>query len=172
MLSVDGTGEYESTVIWKVKDGSFEPILSMYTSYGSLGNLYELTTLGLGFAWLEGPGKGMGLTPYGERSKYYDKLREFVKIDPEGDEPYAILVNGKKVKTKDWDKSYSIYSYIAETVIGGRSLNWNPGGSSARTPRTSPGQRRGLPRRPCLPQLSGPGTTPVRTRLPWQEGWL
>ncbi|MFP3265289.1 MAG: carbamoyltransferase N-terminal domain-containing protein [Acidilobus sp.] len=143
VLTVDGWGEYESSVIWKVKDGSFEPILSMYPSYGSLGLLYELITHGLGLGRLEGPGKGIGLAPYGERSKYYEKLREFVKIDPEGDEPYVILVNGKKVKSKDpaeWD---SIYSYIAETVIGGRSLNWNPRGSSARTPRTSPGQRRG-----------------------------
>jgi len=70
----------------------------------------------------------MGLAPYGERSKYYDKLREFVKIDPEGDEPYAILVNGKKVKTKDWAEWDSIYSYVAENVIGGKSLNWNPRG--------------------------------------------
>jgi len=128
VLSVDGSGEYESTVIWKVKDGSFEPVLSMYTSYGSLGLLYDLITLRLGFAILEGPGKGMGLAPYGERSKYYDRLREFVKIDPEGDEPYAILVNGKKVKTKDWDKTVSIYNYVAENVIGGKSLNWNPRG--------------------------------------------
>jgi Predicted carbamoyl transferase, NodU family len=128
VLTVDGSGEYESTVIWKVRDGSFEPILSMYTSYGSLGVLYEWTTHRLGLGRLEGPGKGMGLAPYGERSKYYDKLKEFVKIDPEGDEPYVILVNGKKVKSKDWDKSDSIYTYIAENVIGGRSLNWNPRG--------------------------------------------
>jgi carbamoyltransferase len=126
VLSVDGSGEYESTVIWKVKDGSFEPILSMYTSYGSLGGLYEWITHGLGLGMLEGPGKGMGLAPYGERSKYYDRLREFVKIDPEGDEPYAILVNGKKVKSKaEWD---SIYNYVAENVIGSRLLNWNPRG--------------------------------------------
>jgi len=128
VLSVDGSGEYESTVVWKVRDGSFEPILSMYTSYGSLGLLYEFITHGLGLGRLEGPGKGMGLAPYGERSKYYDKLKEFVKIDPEGDEPYAILVNGKKVKTKDWDKTNSVYSYVAENVIGGKSLNWNPRG--------------------------------------------
>jgi len=128
VLTVDGSGEYESTVIWKVRDGNFEPILSMYSSYGSLGMLYEWTTHGLGLGRLEGPGKGMGLAPYGERSKYYDRLREFVKVDPEGDEPYAILVNGKKVKTKDWDKWGSIYTYVAENVIGGKSLNWNPRG--------------------------------------------
>jgi len=128
VLTVDGSGEYESTVIWKVRDGNFEPILSMYPSYGSLGLLYEWTTHGLGLGRLEGPGKAMGLAPYGERSKYYDKLREFVKVDPEGDEPYAILVNGKKVKTKNWDKWGSIYTYVAENVIGGKSLNWNPRG--------------------------------------------
>jgi carbamoyltransferase len=127
VLTVDGTGEYESTVIWKVKDGSFEPVLSMYTSYGSLGLLYQWITHGLGLGRLEGPGKGMGLAPYGERSKYYDKLREFVKIDPEGDEPYAILVNGKKVKSKDGEEWDSIYSYLAENVIGASHLTGTPG---------------------------------------------
>ncbi|MFP3320675.1 MAG: carbamoyltransferase N-terminal domain-containing protein, partial [Acidilobus sp.] len=128
VLTVDGWGEYESTVVWKVRDGSFEPILSMYPSYGSLGLLYEWTTHRLGLGRLEGPGKAMGLAPYGERSKYYDKLKEFVKIDPKGDEPYVILVNGKKVKTKDPAEWGSIYTYIAENVIGGKSLNWNPRG--------------------------------------------
>jgi len=128
VLTVDGSGEYESTVIWKVRDGSFEPILSMYTSYGSLGMLYEWITHGLGLGRLEGPGKAMGLAPYGERSKYYDKLKEFVKVDPDGDEPYAILVNGRKVRTKDPAKMDFTYNYVTENVIGGKSLNWNPRG--------------------------------------------
>jgi len=128
VLTIDGSGEYESTVVWKVKDGNFEPVLSMYASYSSLGFLYEKITQGIKLGRLEGPGKGMGLAPYGKRSPYYDKLKEFVKITPEGDEPYVILNNGKAIKSNDLVKILSVYYDIAEKVIGGKFLNWNPKG--------------------------------------------
>ena len=128
VLTIDGSGEYESTVVWKVKDGNFEPVISMYASYASLGFLYEKITQGIKLGRLEGPGKGMGLAPYGKRSPYYDKLKEFVKITPEGDEPYVILNNGKAIKSNDLVKILSVYYDIAEKVIGGKFLNWNPKG--------------------------------------------
>lgn len=128
VLTIDGSGEYESTVVWKVKDGNFEPVLSMYASYASLGFLYEKIMQGIKLGRLEGPGKGMGLAPYGKRSLYYDKLKEFVKITPEGDEPYVILNDGKAIKSKDLVKILSAYYDIAEKVIGSKVLNWNPKG--------------------------------------------
>jgi carbamoyltransferase len=128
VLTIDGSGEYESTVVWKVKDGDFEPVLSMYASYSSLGFLYQEIMLGIKLGRLEGPGKGMGLAPYGKQSLYYDKLKEFVKITPEGDEPYVILNNGKAIKTKTLSKMFSVYDDIAEKVIGSKFLNWNPKG--------------------------------------------
>jgi len=128
VLTIDGSGEYESTVVWKVKDGNFEPVLSMYASYSSLGFLYEKITQGIKLGRLEGPGKGMGLAPYGKQSLYYDKLKEFVEITPEGDEPYVILNNGKAIKSNDLVKILSVYYDIAEKVIGGKFLNWNPKG--------------------------------------------
>ena len=126
VLSLDGAGEYESTVIWKVKDGEFELVLSMLTSYGSLGELYEYMSWGISFSTLEGPGKAMGLAPYGKISKYYDKLKEFVRINPDGDEPYYIA-DGKVLKTKVKFKAFELYPKIAEKVIGGR-LKWDPHG--------------------------------------------
>ncbi|MFP3203628.1 MAG: carbamoyltransferase N-terminal domain-containing protein, partial [Sulfolobus sp.] len=129
ILTIDGIGEYESTVVWKVKDGNFEPVLSMYASYASLGFLYEKIMEGIKLGrLLEAPGKGMGLAPYGKRSPYYDKLKEFVKITPEGDEPYVILNNGKAIKSKDYAKIPPVYDDIAEKVIGSKVLNWNPKG--------------------------------------------
>ena len=126
ILTIDGIGEWESTVIWKVRDGNFEEVLSMPASHGSLGELYEYISRKIGFGILEGPGKVMGLAPYGEKSPYYDKLKEFVKITPEGDKPYTILLNGKEIKSKSYNKIYSIFDKIAERVVG--SINWNPGG--------------------------------------------
>ena len=129
VITLDGAGEYESTVIWKVKDGEFERVLSMYTSYGSLGFLYEAMMLGISFERLEGPGKGMGLAPYGGRSSYYDKLREFVKINQDEDLPFYISLNGKidKKKYHYEDIHKNIYVKIAENVIGGK-INWDPHG--------------------------------------------
>ena len=117
VLTLDGSGEYEATVIWKVNDGEFEPVLSMLTSYGSLGALYEFITDKLGLGRLEGPGKGMGLAPYGKRSEYYNKLREYVEISPEGDTPFRIKLEGK---VRD-------YKSLAEKVVGGK-IKWDPHG--------------------------------------------
>ena len=125
VLTLDGTGEHESTVIWKVKGGEFEPVLSMLTSYGSLGLLYEYISEKLSFGWLEGPGKAMGLAPYGKKSKYYEKLKSFVKIDPDGNEPFQIA-DGKVIKTKKGSKMFLPYSRIAEKLVG--NLKWDPHG--------------------------------------------
>ncbi|AWR96240.1 carbamoyltransferase [Acidianus sulfidivorans JP7] len=126
VLTIDGTGEYESTVIWKVKDGNFEPILPMWTSYGSIGSLYEYISQSLKFSFLEGPGKVMGLAPYGEKSKYYNKLKEIVKITPEGEKPYTILLDGKEIKTKNLLDIGKVYFTIANRVVS--SIDWNPRG--------------------------------------------
>jgi len=66
VLTIDGYGEFKSTVIWKVKDGNFEEVLSLYASSASIGLLYELISQKLGLGRLEGPGKAMGLAPYGK----------------------------------------------------------------------------------------------------------
>ena len=73
----------------------------MHTSYASLGFLYEAMMLGISFEILEGPGKGMGLAPYGNRSSYYDKLLEFVKIDQDKDILFYISLNGKITRKKE-----------------------------------------------------------------------
>ena len=126
VLTLDGSGEYDASVIWKVKDGNFEPVLSMLASYGSLGHLYDYMTMAISFSGLEGPGKAMGLAPYGRKSKYYEKLKEFVKINPDGDEPFYIA-DRKILKTKNLFKAFSLYERIAEKVVGGK-IDWDPHG--------------------------------------------
>jgi len=37
VLTVDGSGEFEATVVWRVRDGEFEKIASIPAAYGSLG---------------------------------------------------------------------------------------------------------------------------------------
>jgi Predicted carbamoyl transferase, NodU family len=57
VLTVDGFGEFESTVVWRVKNGEFEKVASILTVYGSLGLLYEEVSVKIGYDILEGPGK-------------------------------------------------------------------------------------------------------------------
>ena len=125
VLTLDGVGEYEASVIWKVKNSEFEPVLSMLASYGSLGYLYENITRRISLGGLEGPGKAMGLAPYGKVSNYYKKLKEFVKITPEGDEPFYIS-DKEIVRIKHGPKMVLIYTKIAEKLSG--NLKWDPKG--------------------------------------------
>jgi len=68
IITVDGIGEFEATVVWRVRDGEFEKIASIPTVYGSLGFLYEGVSVKIGYDIFEGPGKVMGLAPYGKVS--------------------------------------------------------------------------------------------------------
>jgi len=103
VLTVDGSGEFEATVVWRVRDGEFEKVASIPTVYGSLGHLYEVICAKIGYDFLEGPGKVMGLAPYGKASKYYEKLKSFIKFDDK-DYPFRFVVPGKwKVKGTDAD---------------------------------------------------------------------
>ena len=65
ILTLDGKGEYDSTVVWRLEDGE----LSRERTYGdpnSLGFLYGVVTEFLGYRAFNGEGKVMGLAPYGE----------------------------------------------------------------------------------------------------------
>ncbi len=127
VITIDGTGEYEATTVWKVKHGEFEKLLSMHASYSSIGEFYEgfMVKLNLGNV-LEAAGKGMGLAPYGAQSDYYFKIKKYIKITPDGDEPYNILVNGKKIVRKH--NGVGLIRSIADEVINSK-VKWNPRGS-------------------------------------------
>ncbi|MCL5102155.1 MAG: hypothetical protein M1544_02260 [Candidatus Marsarchaeota archaeon] len=68
-LVVDGQGETDATTAWSVRNGEFENIYSQDWNSLSMGYLYEYISKYLGFTRLEGPGKVMGLAPYGKTDK-------------------------------------------------------------------------------------------------------
>jgi carbamoyltransferase len=125
VLTVDGTGEFEATVVWRVRDGEFEKVASIPTVYGSLGFLYEEVCAKVGYDFLEGPGKVMGLAPYGKASKYYEKLRSFIRFD-DGDYPFRFVVPGKwRIKSGDFHEPYR---FIANSLYPGGKVPWSPHG--------------------------------------------
>jgi carbamoyltransferase len=79
VLTVDGMGEYDSTVVWHAADGN----LNRHRTYAypnSLGLFYALITSFLGFRMFDGEGKVMALAAYGNCDPSLDdRLREFVQ---------------------------------------------------------------------------------------------
>jgi len=127
VLTVDGFGEYETTVVWRVRDGEFEKVASIPAVYGPLDLLYEEVSVKVGYDHLEGPGKVMGLAPYGKASKYYEKLKSFARFDDK-DYPFRFVVPGRwRVKGKIGDYSEP-YRVIADSVYPGGKVPWSPHG--------------------------------------------
>jgi len=129
-LTVDGSGERNSTVVWKVKGGEFEKVLALRTSDSSIGLLYEAMGTRVGYDSLEGPGKLMGLAPYGATSPVYTKLRGIVRIneDGSGDVPYRISHHQKGGTQDTWAESYM--RTVASVVD---RASWNPRGEMDKT---------------------------------------
>jgi Predicted carbamoyl transferase, NodU family len=125
VLTVDGSGEFEATVVWRVKDGEFEKVASIPTVYGSLGFLYDYVSAKIGYEGLEGPGKVMGLAPYGKPSKYYEKLKSFIRFNDK-DYPFRFDVPGKwRVKGGN---ILEPYHFIANSLYPAERVPWDVNG--------------------------------------------
>ena len=79
IMSVDGFGDFASTMLAEGHDNRFE-VLERVTYPHSLGILYTAVTQWLGFPNYGDEGKVMGLAPYGT-PRFTDKMRELVRID-------------------------------------------------------------------------------------------
>jgi carbamoyltransferase len=76
VLTIDGKGEYDSTVVWHATQNGLRRVRT-YENPNSLGKYYRAFTAYLGFRPMNGEGKVMGLAPYGEESPEIEqKLRE------------------------------------------------------------------------------------------------
>lgn len=82
ILSIDGFGDFSSTMIGTGKGNNIE-VLDAVTYPHSLGVFYTAFTQFLGFPWYGDEYKVMGLAPYGE-PKYTDKLKDVVILKDNG----------------------------------------------------------------------------------------
>lgn len=79
-LTIDGKGEYDSTVVWKCTPNGMERIRT-YQFPNSLGRFYGGVTTFLGYHFFNGAGKVMGLAPYGSENESIEgPLREILDI--------------------------------------------------------------------------------------------
>lgn len=90
ILVVDGVGEWDTVSIWKAKNKKIELVDSIQFPY-SLGMFYSTMTAFLGFKPNEGEYKVMGLAPYGNPGKFYEKLKSIF----EGNSTDSMSMNQK-----------------------------------------------------------------------------
>lgn len=82
ILTVDGYGERDSTVIWKAEGTTFQRLWTREFPH-SLGAYYAALTQYLGFSPNSGEGKVMGLASYGQ-PVFADEFRKLLKLTPDG----------------------------------------------------------------------------------------
>ncbi len=82
ILTVDGYGERDSTVIWKAKGSTFQRLWTQEFPH-SLGAYYAAISQFLGFKPNSGEGKAMGLASYGT-PVYADEFRKMLRLTPDG----------------------------------------------------------------------------------------
>lgn len=83
ILSVDGVGEWDTTVLAHGKGNSWETLETTKFPH-SLGMLYSTFTAFLGFNPNEGEYKVMGLAPYGNPKTFSHKFREIIYPSKKG----------------------------------------------------------------------------------------
>ena len=83
VLVIDGMGESQSASLYKAQAGTLTP-LQQISAHDSIGILYSLVTLHLGFDFNSDEYKIMGLAPYGDPERYRSFFDEAVKLQEGG----------------------------------------------------------------------------------------
>ncbi|MFP3130709.1 MAG: carbamoyltransferase C-terminal domain-containing protein [Nitrososphaeria archaeon] len=122
ILVLDGAGEREGTTIWRVRNGEFEELSRIGIEEGSLGFLWEKISNRLGYDFLEGPGKLMGLAPYGGGyAGFLERLRSMVRLSS-GGKPYTFVAPPAEVAEHvvdgvvKWDPRREVHSVAASVA--------------------------------------------------------
>jgi carbamoyltransferase len=105
VLTVDGAGEYDSTVVWRGDKSGLERVRT-YQYPNSLGHFFGTVTEYLGYRAFNGEGKIMGLAPYGTVSQEIEsKLRENARFDSDY-EVTGLLGRGSDVSTTRFEEIF------------------------------------------------------------------
>jgi carbamoyltransferase len=116
IVVTDGMGEIHSTTI-AVGRGRDLEILKTVTAPHSLGILYGVVTLYLGFWMGFDEYKVMGLAPYGNPRRFFNQFMEFIQLHPDGACSTPILFRNATTLEKE---TYSGTLQILEDAFGPR----------------------------------------------------
>jgi carbamoyltransferase len=116
ILVSDGMGEVHSTSVAVGKERDIE-IVETVTAPHSLGILYGVFTLYLGFWMSFDEYKVMGLAPYGDPRRYFNQLMEFVYLKSDGTYTIPLLFGNKTTREQE---TYAGTLQIIEDTFGPR----------------------------------------------------
>ncbi len=114
----DAMGEVESLSVYDFHDGEFEKIRTVGAN-DSIGILYSLVTLHLGFDFNSDEYKIMGLAPYGDPARFRRFFEDAVQLCPDGSIRTPIL---KLNRTREERENYTVTrAYLDEHLIPRRA---------------------------------------------------
>ncbi len=116
ILVTDGMGELHSTTV-AVGRGADIEILDTVTAPHSLGILYGVFTLYLGFWMSFDEYKVMGLAPYGNPRRYFNQIMEFVQLKSNGLYTVPLLFRNKTTLEQE---TYTGTLQLLEETFGPR----------------------------------------------------
>jgi natural product biosynthesis luciferase-like monooxygenase protein len=100
ILVSDGMGEAHSMTVALGK-GRDITVLAQIPAFHSLGMLYGVFTLYLGFYMNSDEYKVMGLAPYGDPRRFYDRMMQFVSLKSDGTYTIPILANDVTLRDRE-----------------------------------------------------------------------
>lgn len=119
VLVSDGMGEMHSMTV-AVGRGKDIKILQQITGSHSIGILYGVFTLHLGFFMGMDEYKVMGLAPYGDHRRYFNDIMDLVKLSPGG--TYAIpCLARENVTWEDKETHRGVLRFLADRLGPARS---------------------------------------------------
>jgi len=83
ILVSDGMGETQSATVLVGSDSGLSTVASV-PAFHSIGVLYSVFTLYLGFAFNMDEYKVMGLAPYGDERRYFSRIMDLVRLGADG----------------------------------------------------------------------------------------
>ena len=116
----DAMGEVDSLSIYRFEEGKLERIQTIGAN-DSIGILYSLVTLHLGFDFNSDEYKIMGLAPYGDPARFRSFFEKEVELRPDGTIRIPLL---KLNRTRDEREFYSASrAYLDEHLVRHRTAN-------------------------------------------------
>lgn len=109
ILTVDGVGEHQTTVLWKANGSTITPLQEINFPH-SLGLLYSTFTAFLGFRVNDDEYKVMGMAAYG-KPKYTKLIKQMIEVKPDGS-------FNLKMKYFAYRESFVMWSQAFEKLFG------------------------------------------------------
>ncbi|MBI5855311.1 MAG: carbamoyltransferase [Nitrospirae bacterium] len=117
VIVIDGMGEVHGASVYHARDGKLTS-LQHISALDSIGILYSLVTLHLGFDFNSDEYKIMGLAPYGDPTRYSAFFADAVKLTPAGRIKIPML---RMNKTRDDQENFVVSRrYLDEHLIKAR----------------------------------------------------